>query len=52
MPRFLFAHYARLLPEQWQRDRYARIAFRNRCNDPAGLFSRIAKLSIHAPIYE
>jgi hypothetical protein len=42
MPRFLFAHYARLLPEQWQRDRFARVAFRNGSHDPAQLFARIA----------
>ncbi|WP_193752958.1 hypothetical protein [Sphingomonas endophytica] len=41
MPRFLFAHYARLLPEQWQRDRFARLVFRNRCDNPAELSARI-----------
>ncbi len=51
-PRFLFAYYARLFPEQWQRDRFARIVFRNRCDDPAMLFARIANLTAPMPLHD
>lgn len=49
MPRFPFAHHAHLLPEQWQRDRYARLAFRNLTTDAEQLFARVggAKLMRH-----
>lgn len=39
MTRFPFAHFARLLPEQWQRDRYARLAFRHQSTDAERLFA-------------
>lgn len=38
MPRFPFAHHARLLTEPWQRDRYARLALRHQSAEAERLF--------------
>ena len=51
MPRFLFAYCASLLPQQWQRDRFARVALHSRCDDPARLSGRIANLPGTAPLH-
>ena len=42
MTAYVFAHFARLLPEQWQRDRFSRLAFANHTLDAERLYRRVA----------
>jgi hypothetical protein len=43
MTAYVFAHFARLLPEQWQQDRFSRLAFANRTVDAESLYRRVAR---------
>ncbi len=42
MSAYDFAYFARLLTEQWQRDRFSRLAFANHTLDAERLYRRVA----------
>ena len=43
MSAYDFAYFARLLTEQWQRDRFSRLAFANRTVDAERLYRSVAR---------
>lgn len=43
MTAYVFAHFACLLPEQWQRDHFSRLSFANQTLDAEQLYRRVAR---------
>jgi len=43
MTAYAFAYFARLLTEQWQRDRFSRLAFANRTLDAERVYRSVTR---------